>query len=310
MEKATRPTLYFIGVTTAQSSIMRIFPEWSRLLGLGADIRGIDFRPHSSSEGYREAAGFIKEDPLSLGALVTTHKIDLFAACRDMFDYADPYAELLGETSCLSKKDGKFCAHAKDPISSGLSIERILPAGHWAGSERETLILGAGGAALAMSVYLSDMGIHKDNVPCKITISNRSAGRLESARAILGKLDTRTKFEYRCSPMPEQNDALIAGLPEGSFIVNATGLGKDAPGSPITDAAVFPQNSYAWELNYRGDLVFKEQAARQASRNIKLTDGWDYFIYGWTQVISEVFHIEIDDEKLAMLAKAADAFRR
>lgn len=310
MERATRPTLYFIGVTTGQSSIMKIFPEWSRILGLGADIRGIDFRPHSPPESYRQAAEFIKEDPLSMGALVTTHKIDLFAACRDMFDYADPYALLLGETSCLSKRDGKFCAHAKDPISSGLSIEKILPEGHWRGSDREALILGAGGAALAMSVYLADMGIHKDNVPCKITISNRSPGRLESARAILGGLDTKTKFEYRCSPMAEQNDALIAGLTEGSFIVNATGLGKDAPGSPITDAARFPENSYAWELNYRGDLVFKEQVARQAGKNIRLTDGWDYFIYGWTQVISEVFHIELDEEILGDLAKAADAFRR
>ena len=32
---ARRPTFYFIGVTTAQSSIMRVFPAWARHLGLG-----------------------------------------------------------------------------------------------------------------------------------------------------------------------------------------------------------------------------------------------------------------------------------
>ena len=33
---ATRPTLYFIGVTTAKSSIMKVFPVWADHLGLTA----------------------------------------------------------------------------------------------------------------------------------------------------------------------------------------------------------------------------------------------------------------------------------
>ena len=32
---AMRPTFYFIGVTTAQSSIMKVFPAWAEYLGLG-----------------------------------------------------------------------------------------------------------------------------------------------------------------------------------------------------------------------------------------------------------------------------------
>ena len=105
---ATQPTIYFIGVTTTQSSIMRVFPEWAKALGLkDAVIKGIDFKPHSSAEEYREAVEFIKNDPLSLGALVTTHKIDLYNACKDQFEYLDPYAVTLGEISSISKKDGK-----------------------------------------------------------------------------------------------------------------------------------------------------------------------------------------------------------
>lgn len=34
--KAEKPTFYFIGVTTEQSSIMRVFPKWAELLGLDA----------------------------------------------------------------------------------------------------------------------------------------------------------------------------------------------------------------------------------------------------------------------------------
>ena len=71
----------------------------------------------------------MKDDPLSLGALVTTHKLDLFAACRDMFDVIGPHAKLMAETSCLSKRDGKLICTAKDPITSGLSLDGFLPAG-------------------------------------------------------------------------------------------------------------------------------------------------------------------------------------
>ena len=131
VQPATKPTIYFIGVTTGKSSIMRVFPKWAQALGLDAEIKGIDFKPHSPGESYREAVEFIKQDPLSLGALVTTHKIDLYHACQDLFEYLDPFARKLGEISCISKKDGKLCGHAKDPISSGLALEHFVPENYW-----------------------------------------------------------------------------------------------------------------------------------------------------------------------------------
>ena len=121
--KATRPTMYFIGVTTGQSSIMRVFPRWAEALGLDAVLVGIDLEIHARPEEYRRVVEFLRTDPLSLGALVTTHKIDLLAAARDLFDELDPYARLLGEVSSISKQDGRLWGHAKDPITSGLAVE-------------------------------------------------------------------------------------------------------------------------------------------------------------------------------------------
>ena len=46
-EPAKRPTMYFVGVTTGQSSIMKVFPVWAKALGLDAEIKGID------KSGYR-----------------------------------------------------------------------------------------------------------------------------------------------------------------------------------------------------------------------------------------------------------------
>ena len=81
-------------------------------------------------------------------------KIDLYEACRDLFDYIDPLAELCGETSCLSKRDGKLRAHAKDPISAGKSLDEFLPPGYWERSGGEVLCLGAGGSAIAIALHL------------------------------------------------------------------------------------------------------------------------------------------------------------
>lgn len=290
----TRRTMYFIGVTTGKSSIMRVFPKWAEYLGIEAGIEGFDFAHHDEPGKYREVVNFIKNDPMSDGALVTTHKIDLLAACRDMFDYLDPYAEVLGEISSISKKDGKLCGHAKDPITSGLSLERIVPDGYWKRTGADMLLLGAGGSCLALTMYLKEKGERGGDVPARIIVNNRSQPRLEEMRKIHREIGLKIPAEYNLCPTPAQNDGIMAGLKPGSMVVNGTGLGKDGPGSPLTDAGVWPRDGQVWEFNYRGDLVFLDQArAREKERNLHIVDGWDYFIYGWTRVIAEVFHIDI-----------------
>ncbi|MBB6635893.1 shikimate dehydrogenase family protein [Cohnella thailandensis] len=309
-EPNDRPTFYFIGVTTGSSSIMKLFPLWAEALGLtDARIKGMDLPIHASPELYREAVGFLKNDPNSLGALVTTHKIDLFHAARDLFDELDPYALQFEELSSISKQDGRLLGAAKDPISSGLAMEAFIPQNHWARGG-DVFLMGAGGSALAISSYLTRPE-HGDNIPSRIVISNRSQARLDSAKELLGRLETKTRFEYRLCPEPRDNDAVLAGLPEHSLVVNATGLGKDRPGSPLTDAAVFPAGSLVWELNYRGDLLFLRQAeAQREERGLRVEDGWIYFLHGWTQVIQDVFQIHIDKPTFRRLEQIALELQR
>ncbi|WP_321891214.1 shikimate dehydrogenase family protein [Paraburkholderia tropica] len=308
---ATKPTFYFIGVTTAQSSIMRVFPEWARHLGLGdVEMKGIDFPLHASREAYREAVEFLRDDPLSLGALVTTHKIDLYAACEDLFDEIDPHARIMGETSCLSKRDGKFVCHAKDPITSGLALDGFLPPEHFARTGAEVFSMGAGGSTIALTWHLMQAS-RGANRPSRVIVSNRSAARLEEIERIHRELHLGVPCEYVVAPRPQDNDAVLARLSPGALVINATGLGKDAPGSPLTNAGVFPERAIAWDLNYRGELVFLDQArAQQSARALQVEDGWTYFIYGWTRVIAEVFHIDIptrgpDFDEICRIAAAA-----
>ena len=310
LQTAKTPAFYFIGVNTRQSSIMEVFPKWADFLNLRADIIGIDLPLHAPPDEYRKVVQFIKDDPLSLGALVTTHKLDLFKASKDMFDFIDPFGERLEEVSCLSKKEGKFCAHAKDPISSGLALEAFVPVNFWNEHGGEVLLLGAGGSSLAMSMYFARKK-SGGNAPKRITIANRSEPRLVSAKASLEGLNDNMEFRFVHNPLPGGNDRLVSELPPYSLIVNATGLGKDAPGSPVTGSVSFPNNSLVWEINYRGNLVFLQQAqAQRQAKNLHVEDGWMYFIHGWTQVIAEVFHIGIDSEMLEKMGGIAQGKRK
>jgi shikimate 5-dehydrogenase len=291
---ATAPTIYFFGVTTAKSSIMKVFPAWARRLGLAdAVIKGVDLPLHAPPAAYRAAVDFLKNDPLSLGALVTTHKIDLYQACRDQFDEVDQHALSMGETSCLSKRDGRLVCHAKDPISAGLSLDGFLPERHFERTGAEVFSMGAGGSTIALTWHLMRSSRGADR-PARIVVSNRSPTRLAEIRRIHAELGLNVPTDYVLAPGQTDNDAVLAGLRPRSLVINATGLGKDAPGSPLTYAARFPERALVWDLNYRGDLVFLDQArAQREQRGLQIEDGWTYFVYGWTQVIAEVFHIDM-----------------
>ena len=310
LEKATQPTMYFIGVTTGSSSIMKVFPEWAQVMGLkDTVIKGIDIAIHEKDEVYREVVDFLKNDPLSMGALVTTHKIDLYKAASDMFDYLDPYAQKFGELSSISKKDGKLCGHAKDPITCGMAMEEFVPQNYWKENpDAGVFIMGAGGSAISMcSYYMRNAG--KGNDPAKIVVANRSMPRLEELKHINAGMNPHNiPVEYYLTPEPGENDAVMAKMGKGSLIINATGLGKDRPGSPLTDAAIFPENALVWELNYRGDRLFMHQAEAQSGKGVQVIDGWMYFIFGWTQVIAEVFHTEILGERLKQMDAVAAKF--
>ena len=314
--------MYFIGVTTGSSSIMKVFPEWAKFLGIDAEIKGFDFKPHDEPEKYLKAVRFIKNDPLSAGALVTTHKLDLLAASREEFEGLGPYAKELHEISSISKRGKELWGHAKDPITVGLSLEAIVEDGYWNESGAEMLILGAGGSSLALVTYLVGRAKDGRDVPSRIIINNRSSARLEELKAHAEKMAaeaavTSLNIEYNLCPKPEDNDRVMAGLKKGSLVVNATGLGKDGPGSPVTDNAVFPKYGIVWEFNYRGELHFLKQASAQKDKhNLEVVDGWFYFIHGWTRVIAEVFHIDIPvkgpvfDELCSIAAESGASARK
>jgi len=133
---------------------------------------------------------------------------------------------------------------------------------------------------------------------------------LENLRAVAEPVDSDVDVEYVLNEEPRRNDALLGDLPPGSLVVNATGMGKDRPGSPLTDRATFPLRGIAWELNYRGELEFLRLArSQEEARDLQVHDGWRYFVHSWVEHVAEVFGLEITPELFTKLADAAETVR-
>jgi shikimate 5-dehydrogenase len=316
IQRRDAPTMYFIGVTTGRSSVNALFPRWAATLGLGeAQLVGVDIPLSAPEEDYRRAVAQIKYDPLSRGGLVTSHKIDLLAAAGDLFDELDELAALGREVSCIAKRGDRLVGMAVDPLTGGRALEAIVGAGYWRERRADVLCLGAGGAGVALATALASLSAPDDR-PRRLIMVDVSAERLANLREIVGQLpDPGMEIEFRLHTSAEENDRVMADLAPGSIVINATGLGKDRPGSPITDGAVFPVDGFAWELNYRGEREFLQQARRQAAgrqtpgRGLQVHDGWEYFLLGWTTIIGLVFEKAITPEVFARLAADAAPLR-
>ncbi len=307
----TTPTddyMGFVGVTTASSSIMKVFPLWADILSLPTrTLVGHDLPMDAEPAQYRAMVEQIRDDPHHRGALVTTHKMNVYAAASDLFDELDPFAVSCAEISSISKRGAKLIGRAKDPITVDLALNDFLPADHFARTGAEVVILGAGGSGTALSWALAE----RADAPARVTVTARSQDKLDHLREVHRQHGTlEGLIQYVVTETPEQADAVVAAAPAGSVIANATGLGKDRPGSPLTDAVVFPEAAWVWEFNYRGSLEFMHQAlAQQAARGLHVEDGWRYFIHGWSQVVADVFEIDLTPPVVEQLAEAAESVR-
>lgn len=310
LEPAERPTLYFLGVSTGASSIQRVFPAWAEELGLGdAVLRGIDLPVGAPAEHTRRIVEFLRQDELGLGMQITSHKIAVGTAARDLFVELRPLATLMGEVSCVTKEDDGLHGFAKDPVAGALALDAIVPPGTWASGAADAVVLGAGGAGTALTWCLVREERGADR-PARLVVTDRDGDRLEHLAGIARQVGADVPLELVRVGSADETDAVLAARPEGSLVVNATGLGKDLPGSPIGEDALLPRDSVAWDLNYRGDLRFLDTALRQAGeRRVRAEDGWTYFVHGWLQAVKEVFRIDVptsgpDFDRLSDLARA------
>ncbi len=194
--------------------------------------------------------------------------------------------------SCITRAGSGLAGAAIDPLACSLALRAIYGGQPFRG---DALILGAGGAAVALAAAL-----FREHRPAGVTLTEISRARFEAVRSL-------TPAQCLLVKTPEDHDRLIARLPEGALFVNATGMGKDRPGTPVTCGVRFPPNSVAWDLNYRGDLSFLDYAR---AGGISAVDGWELFLHGWSQIMSRVFRFALTPELFASMRATSETARR
>ena len=296
-----KKVMRFVGVSTAGSSINKVFPLWSDLLNLDAQLVGLDIPIGSSAQTYRAAVNEIRNDPNCVGALVTTHKIALFDAANEDFESFDSFASACGEVSSIKIRNGKALGAAKDPITAGLAIEEFISRDHFKYGA-DLLCFGDGGAATAIAWYATGL----EFAPRNIHFFGINEERLAHLKKVIsGRPAFANVITHLSNPTEVEN--CLADLAPSSLIINATGMGKDIPGSPMPSGVHFPFGSIIWELNYRGTLEFLKQAQDESDKSkLRVHDGWRYFIHGWSSVVAEVFDIKLTDSLLQELSMAAE----
>ena len=285
--------IVFVGVTTGSSLAGRAMAAWQPLLGPGWGLRGVDIGLGAADGTYLRLLGDLLRDDSVAGAVITTHKARVFRAGQALFARLDPLALACEEVNAIRRYGGGLLGWARDPVSVGRVADRI-----WPRSEGQVICLSAGGTAVALARRL---GTTRPGV--RFACADRDPAAVgHLARLAPGPVDGYTG----AGPW----DDLISAAPPGSLIVNATGMGKDRPGSPVTSQARFPPHSVIWDLNYRGDLQFLRQARRQApGSQLQVNDGWQLFCHGWAAALTPILGLPEDDTLGDQFARAAQSLR-
>lgn len=281
------------------------------ILGSNVLLEGIDIPACDKGESaksytdiYRDCVQKINFSPDILGALITTHKVGIYNAAKNLFDELDDSSVRVGAIGCIYKRTTKLVGEATDVLAVKKAFENIcLLHQGTPKTSSDVCILGCGGAGVALAYVLL---VNNNQFTGNVLMTDISNERIENVRNLLNKYDNNRRLRLYIIENTSETDEIINSMNTGSFVVNATGMGKDVPGSPISSHVTFPKNGCIWEYNYRGELDFYKLAITQKkAQNLSIFDGFDYFLHEWILAISRVLGIYIDDALFERLSKVA-----
>jgi shikimate dehydrogenase len=214
--------IVFVGVSTGSSLVHQAMGSWKPLLGLVFGLRGMDISLDASDSTYLRVLDDLRADDSVLGAVITTHKVGVFRAGQRCFTHLDPLARACEEVNAIRRTARTAWLGSRPYLGGGVAY-RI-----WPDTEGDVSCLGADGTAVTLALSPGDDQGSGANCPRCPSPSYRRAARPAHPAPVTSSVDE--------GPW----DALISSAPPGSLIVNATGMGEDRAGSPITAQARFP----------------------------------------------------------------------
>jgi shikimate 5-dehydrogenase len=298
-----RTQIWFVGVSTAGSAALTAFPAWARSLGLDADLVGVDLPVNTSDDAYRQLVARFRASTEVIGAVITGHKARVFETARDQLDAVSDAAWRCREISVLHRDADRVTGTAIEVLSSAAALREIVSEDHWATRGRHLLILGAGGTAAALISAIFDRSGAGSIGPSAVHLIDLVPSRARQLAEHLSRLSPDTAVSVHRT---EQASSVLTRLPPGSLIVNATGVGKDTPGSPVPLPAPWPEQAIFWEINYRGERPLLRDATDQApTRGLAVHDGWKLFVAGWSEALAAILDRSLTGEDRVAIGRAA-----
>lgn len=194
-----------MGWPISHSLSPRLHGYWIRKYGLKADYRAWPVNP----EELAEKLASLKVDCAAEGGVFrgTNLTIPLKEAALDLVDSLDPSATRIGAVNTVVVgEDGGLSGRNTDAIGFADSLAEHMDIASLKGGT--AVLLGAGGAARAVAVALSDLGL------AKIVICNRSLPRAETLAGHIGAMASAAPWEDR-----------ETRLADADLLVNTTSLG-------------------------------------------------------------------------------------
>lgn len=217
------PKAFVAGWPIDHSRSPLIHGYWLKHYGIEGSYERLAIAPDKFAEVFTAlpARGFCG------GNITLPHKI----RALDFVDEVDPVAEAIGAINTVVFQDQRIFGSNTDAYGFFKNLSLSAPA--WQASDGPALVLGAGGACLAVIAALLQEGTPK------IYLANRSRDKAEAIKERFGKRINVIDWDERNTPMAD-----IA------LLVNTTSLGMTGKPALFADIAAMPKTGVVADLVY------------------------------------------------------------
>ncbi len=179
-------------------------------------------------------------------------------------DEISPEAKVIGAVNTIHNKEGKLIGYNTD--GDGF-IESLKKQGGFDPKDKNVFLLGAGGAAYAISFALIKNGIKK------LILANRTYSK---GRALLEHL--KKIFQDKCQlslvEFIEKNSSFI--MSEIDLLINATSIGMHSGDPGLIAPEILPPNIFIYDVVYNRKTPLLELAEE---RKLAFLGGLDMLVY-------------------------------
>lgn len=197
--------------------------------------------------------------PQNLGANIT---VPYKETVLHLIDEVDNLASLIGAVNTIVNRDGKLIGFNTD--AHGF-LQALREDAKFEPENKRVLILGAGGAARAISFVLLQEKVRS------LIIINRTSARAEALVGSLTKYAIDRKIRTEVIALPWQDLRLRETIEHSQLIVNCTTLGmkysSDEEQSPLTVDSI-PRDALVYDLVYNPSETPLLRMARGVGANI------------------------------------------